>query len=177
MKKDKPWLYLFGLFALLLIIPTTLLLNREKQGEFEVSFETIEMAEIPGTGFEYPGREPALVIITSRDDIPLLGKNVSKHSQSFLNPIDFSGHFVLTVFQGIKGTNLYGVEIQHIFQKGNVITIYAHFTERDPSVGAGTIMTSPYHIVKVSRQGLVGPMEFVLLADGEEIIRQTHYMP
>ena len=177
MKKSKLWLYLFSLLVLLFIIVASILLNREKQEQIELSFETIEMAEIPGTGYEYPGKEPALVIVTKRDDVTLLGDNVSKQSQSILDSVNFSDYFVITVFQGIKGTTLYGVEIQHIFKIGNVITIYAHFTERDPSVGAGAIVTSPYHIVKIPRQGLIGQIELALFADGEEKIRQTYNIP
>lgn len=58
-----------------------------------------------------------------------------------------------------------------------MIIIYAYFIERDPSVSAGALMTSPYHIVKIPRQGLIGQMEFVLSADGEEKIYQTYTMP
>jgi hypothetical protein len=177
MKKNKLWLYLFGLLVLLFIIVASILLSREKQEQVELSFETIEMAEIPGTGYEYPGKEPALVIITKREDVASLGDIVSKQSQLILNSLNFSDYFVITVFQGIKGTTSYGVEIQRIFKKDNVITIYTHFTERDPSLSAGTLMTSPYHIVKIPRQGLFGQMEFILFADGEEIIHQTYNMP
>lgn len=177
MKKSKLWLYLFSLLVVLFIIIASILLGKKKPEQIELSFETIEMAEIPGTGYEYPGKEPTIVIVSKRDDSTLLGDNVSKQSQSILDSVNFKDYFVLTVFQGIKGTTLYGVEIQHIFKRGNVITIYAHFTERGPSVGAGSIMTSPYHIVKIPRQGLIGHMEFVLFADGEEIIHQVYKMP
>lgn len=178
MKKSKPWVYLFGLLALIFIIAASLfLLNRGGKEEIELPFETIEKAEIPGTGYEYPGKEPALKIITKKEEVTSLGDNVSKQSQSILNSVNFAEYFVVTVFQGIKGTTLYGVEIQRIIKKGNAITIYAHFTERDPSVGAGAIMTSPYHIVKISKQGLIGQVEFVLVTDGEEIIHQTYNIP
>jgi len=177
MKKSKLWLYLFGLLVLLFIIIASILLSRENQKQIDLPFETIEMAEIPGTGYEYPGKERALVIVTKREDVALLGDNVSKQSLSIIDSVNFSDYFVITVFQGIKGTTSYGVEIQRIFKQENVITIYAHFTERDPSVSAGALMTSPYHIVKIPRQGLIGQIDFVLSADGEEKIRQTYTMP
>jgi hypothetical protein len=117
------------------------------------------------------------VIVAEIGDISKLGNSVSTKSQSSLESLNFSDYFAVAAFQGLKGTTMYGVEIQRILRKGNAITIYAHFTERDPTVGAGAIITSPYHIVKIPRQGLSGKIEFVLYADGKEVTRQTYTMP
>lgn len=178
MKNSKLRPYVLLVFALLLIITATILFtSRKEKGEAELPFETIEMAEIPGTGYEYQGREPTLVIVAEIGDISKLGSSVSTKSQSSLESLNFSDYFAVAAFQGLKDTTMYGVEIQRILRKGNAITIYVHFTERDPSVGAGAIITSPYHIVKIPRQGLNGKMEFILYADSKEVTRQTYIMP
>jgi hypothetical protein len=143
----------------------------------ELPFETIEIAELPGTGHEYQGKEPSLVIVTRKGGINLLGNTVSTNSQSKLDDLDFGEYFALVVYQGIKGTDMYGAEIQHITRQKNTVNIYAHFTERDPSIGAADIVTSPYHIVKIPKQGLNGKIEFVLYSDGNEIIGQYYTMP
>ncbi len=159
---------------LILIFP---LWGCTKEPEIELPFEAIERAEIPGTGYEYQGREPALVAIAKKEDIDLLGNTVSIDAQLSLEAIQFDDYFAVVVFQGLKGTTMYGVEIQRILRKGNVMMIFTHFTERDPSIGAGAMITSPYHIVKIPRQGLSGNIEFVLYADGQEIIHTTNTIP
>jgi hypothetical protein len=178
MKKNKLWVYLVTVLTLLLVIVAIILsTNARKQGEVELSFETIEIAEIPGTGYEYQGKEPSLVIVADKGGIDLLGKNVSTESLAKLENLDFGKFFAIVVFQGIKGTNLYGVEIQRITKQQNTLNIFAHFTERDPSIGASTVVTSPYHIVRIPKKGLSGRIEIVLYSDGREITRRSYTMP
>jgi len=176
MKRSMLWISIS--FALLLIIAAIIIFTtRGEKGVAELPFETIEIAEIPGTGFEYQGLDPNLVIITGKGGIQQLGNTISTTSQSMLETLDFNKYLALVVFQGFKGTTLYGVEVQRITRLRNIVNIYAHFTERDPSIGAGDIVTSPYHIVKIPRQGLKGNIEFILYANGEEAIRQTYTLP
>ena len=143
----------------------------------EIPFETIEIAEWGKARELYDSQEPKLVILAKTQDVLNLDNTISDGAQIGLQNLDYVRYFALGVYQGLKGTNMYGAEIQSILRKGNAIIVYAHFTERDPSIGAGAIMTSPYHIVKIPRQGLNGKIEFVLYSDDKEIIRQYYTMP
>ena len=139
----------------------------------ELLFETVERAEISGTGDDYPGKTPNLMVITRAEDVIALGNTVSPSAQDELSKLDYNIYFVLVVFQGIKGTNMYGVDIQRVTRDENRITVFAHFTERDPEMAAADVITSPYHIVKVPRDGLKGEFEFFLNGDGEVILKVT----
>lgn len=62
MKKMRALHLPLGLLALLLIIAISLPVIMKEHEKNELSCDTIEIAEIPGTGNDYPGKEPALVI-------------------------------------------------------------------------------------------------------------------
>ena len=139
----------------------------------ELAFETIERAELPGTGGEYQGEDPKMVIITRQEEIDTLGDSISFSAQDELRNLDFNEYFGIAVFQGLKGTNMYGVDIQRVTKSGNTITIFAHFTERNPELAAAAVNTSPYHIVKVQKDGLQGEFDFFLNVDGEVILKAS----
>lgn len=148
----------------------TLALTPTVQG-VELPFETVERADLPGTGGEYQGITPSLLIITRSEDVSSLGDTISLSAQDELHKLEFDQYFAIAVFQGKKGSNMYGVDIQRVIRDENRITVYTHFTERDPQREAGPVVTSPYHIVKVSREGLQGNFDFFLNGDGEVILK------
>jgi hypothetical protein len=137
----------------------------------ELAFETIERADVPGTGGEYQGEDPRMIIINSAEQIDALGETISLSAQDELRKLDFNQYFAIAVFQGLKGSNMYGVDIQRVTRNGKTITISAHFTERDPERTAADVNTSPYHIVKVQKDGLQGELDFFLNVDREVILR------
>jgi hypothetical protein len=139
----------------------------------ELVFETIERADIPGTGGEYQGKDPKMSIIARAEEIDALGDTISLSAQDELRKLDFNQYFAIAVFQGLKGTNMYGVDIQRVTKNGNAITIFTHFTERNPELAAAAINTSPYHIVKVQKDGLQGKFDFFLNVDGEVILKTS----
>lgn len=148
----------------------TLVLTPTVQG-VELPFETVERTEISGTGDDYPGKTPTLIVITRAEDITSLGNTISPSAQEELRKLDYNNYFVIVVFQGIKGTNMYGVNIQSVTKDENRITVFAHFTQRDPEMAAADVVTLPYHIVKVPRNGLKGNFDFFLNGDGEVILK------
>ena len=80
-----------------------------------------------------------MAIIARADGIDALGDTISLSAQNELRKLDFNRYFVVAVFQGLKGTNMYGVDIQRVTKTGNAITIFAHFTERNPELAAAAI--------------------------------------
>ncbi len=141
----------------------------------ELPFETIEKSESSGTGYGFRGVEPDIAVVFDKDSIPQLTNTISPQALSSLQEVDFRKYYVLVVYQGIKPTTNYGVEIQHIIMQEDTITIDARFTERDPAMWAGDIVTSPYHLVRVPRQGSHGWIKFILTRDGIELLHQTYY--
>lgn len=145
--------------------------------EINLPFETIERADSPGTGQNYEGKEPELVIITETAKINSLGNAISVNAQAQVRNLDFGQYLAIAVFQGLKGSGGYSAEIRRVTRKGDAIIVYAHFAERDPQRVASDVMTSPYHLVKVQKLGLRGNTEFILNVDGASVSQQTHAVP
>lgn len=141
-------------------------------------FETIEKGEFPPeTPQHYEGKEPQLVIISGVADIAGLGHSVSPKAEAALRELNFSQYFATAVFQGLKPWFNYSVEIRQITYQDNVVTIYAHFIEPQPGQALNPAEASPYHLVKVQKEGLTGKKEFILNADGTIVDQQTHTLP
>ena len=166
-----------GLVALAgLVLVAVAIIPSGCQGRKEVDllFETIEKSERS----RYSMPDSKMVIITEAGERNALESIVSLNAQAQLQDLDFDQYFAVAVFQGLKGTNMYGADIQRMARRGDTITVYAHFTERDPELVAADINTSPYHLVKVQKGGtLQGRIEFVLNVDGTMVDQQTHLLP
>jgi hypothetical protein len=153
---------------------------KDREPAIEIPFETIENADLAGTGGYYEEEKPKLVIITETEQIDdKLGDTVSSKSQVQLRDMDFDRYFVIGVFQG-RRPYLYtvsGVEIQRIEKGGNAITIFVHFYEPVEDQARGMV-TSPYHLLRIQKgESLQGEFKFILKADGKSVARQTHFIP
>ncbi len=145
--------------------------------EITLSFETIEIGKIPPAPSRYDGKEPKLVIISSVDEIAALGNTVSPEAEAALRQLDFGRYFAVAAYQGWKPWARYGVEIKQLVYQDNAVMIYAHFSEPQPGTQLPAVETSPYHQVKVQKEGLTGKKEFILNADGTTVDQQTHTLP
>ena len=140
----------------------------------EVAFETIGRGDRLGAPKQYAGKEPRLVVIGNEQETELLGTDVPRLVE-MLEGIDYARHFAIAVFQGHKSTGGFGAEIRWICRQDDVITIYTHFTDREPGKEWIAALTSPYHLASVSRAGLEArEIEFVVVADGAEAVRERH---
>ncbi len=157
-----------------LLIATVVLVSDNAAPETVVEFQSIEMADSPHSGGGLQAKQPDLKVISEKEDTYSLGNTISSASISKLVDLDYKAYFALVVFQGLEPTGGYGVEIQRITRQGNTVNIYAHFTEPAPAKPSAALLTSPYHLVQIQREGLKGDLVFVVLADGKEILRQTY---
>ena len=140
----------------------------------EVAFETIGRGDRLGAPKQYAGKEPRLVVIGNEEETKLLGSIVPSLMEE-LEGIDYARHYVIAVFQGRKPSGAFGAEIRWICQHDDVVTIYAHFTYPKSGQEQTQLETSPYHLAGVSRVGLeAGEVEFVVVADGAEVVRERH---
>jgi len=157
-------------FLLLVVVISLVGCGRTK--EMEIPFQTIDRGMGAGRRERYESQEPELVIIASLQDTALFEDDVPRLAQK-LKDIDYGQLYVVAVFQGRKPSGAYEVEIRRIRQQDDVVTIYSRFATPEPGHERTAIETSPYHLVKISRNNLVGKeVEFVLLADGAEVARQ-----
>jgi len=169
------------LAALVTASVTTILGGCRGKKEVVLPFETIERADIPGTGEEYEGEEPKLAIIADATELDTLGNTVSLDAQAQLQDLDFDQYFAIVVFEGQHSDMpplRSGVEVQRISRKGSTITIYAHSYEPVEGYEQVIIKTSPYHLVKMRKgENMQGEFQFVLGVDGTVVSQQTHRLP
>jgi len=130
------------------------------------------------SNYRYRGKEPRLVVITDQASVSSLqGQLWPDHLEMVAN-VDFSTYFVLIVYQGEKYTTGYSVEVTDIKRNRDTVLVYASFHRPSPGEVKGEIMTSPYCILKVKKtEELKGSFTFVLIANGEEVARQTYVIP
>ncbi|MBM3301954.1 MAG: protease complex subunit PrcB family protein [Deltaproteobacteria bacterium] len=144
----------------------------------ELHFVGVEQRQTPRIGKLHESKEPGLMIIGRPQELAQVYPFVSPDAQLLLEEVDFDDYFVAVVFQGWKPTDSYGAQVRRITQTDEVVTLYAHFTERDPERVAAHVVTSPYHVVKVRRPDPTGKeIEFLLNADGRVVSSRKHFIP
>lgn len=121
---------------------------------FGVPFETIDKGEISG----YESRDN----VTVRDE--LAWEDLWTEMQSIyshpddLPEVNFAKEIVIAVFRGYCGSNGYSITITQI-----VVTDFSYvvYVQESSQGGMLTVLTYPYHVVKVSDYPLNLPVQFV----------------
>ena len=130
------------------------------------------------SNYRYRGKEPRLVAVTDQASVSSLQGQLRPDHLEMVAKVDFSAYFVLVVYQGEKYTTGYSVKVTDIKRDMDTVLVYASFQRPSPGEVKGEIMTSPYCIVKVKKtEEFKGSFTFVLVANGEEVARQTYVVP
>jgi len=161
---------------------TTAPLVTETNPESEILFETIERADLSGTGVYYEGTQPKLDVIASAQAVDVLDGTISPDVQAQLLAVDFSEYLVFAAFQGWRPSlpTPSGVEVQRITWDENTstITINVHLYEPVEGSVSKDVVISAYHVVKIEKtEKMRGEMEFVLEVDGAAVGEQTVLLP
>jgi hypothetical protein len=147
----------------------------------ELPFETIEQAKTADVTKQWKGTEPRLLIVAHPEDISEAQQYVTDKATVVLSRLDFTKHFAIIAFQGWQGVDRGGpFQIERIVRQGNVISLYAQPINRDPSVEGSDIVVSPYHLVKVRKDGMgAGIFNFKLYFDktGSEVTSISFLLP
>jgi len=158
----------------ILCVLMVLMLGTCQPKETDLVFETIERQEISG----YQDKKPGLVIIAKQTEVTGLDALVTQEIQSRLQTTNYNAYVVVGVFQGWKPTTRYGVQIERITRRGNVITVHVQLSEPKPSEPTGDLATSPYHLVRVQKIGTWGQTITFNLVAGDVIVTSlSHYIP
>ncbi len=137
-----------------------------------VPFETIERSKANGTGPEYQGEEPRIIVLTKTNDIAKIEEMISQQAQHELSQVDFNKYIVVAVFQGWKPSSGYGVDILAVARIGERIPVYAVFIEPPPDTVVSDVEISPYQLVKIRKDGMDGIFIFELIVNNA-VIQQT----
>jgi hypothetical protein len=121
-------------------------------------FETIELFDHS----QYSG-PPRAILVTNQQEIGKLNGLVSQKAIDRLAELDFQQYFAIAVFRGRQATSGYDTIIERVARQGNKIVIYAQFWEPSPYYEVQEAATSPYHVIKVRRDGgVIQETELVL---------------
>ena len=125
-----------------------------------------------------PDERPRMTVVTTPEQVAELEPYVYSFVLHEISQIDFSEFLVVAVFQGYHGVLDYSVEVEDLRRNENVITVDARFLSPDPGEVLRPITSSPYLVLKIKKTpDLRGEFTFVLVADGEEIVRQSRVVP
>jgi hypothetical protein len=140
--------------------------------EIELPFETIEQEEAAGE--IWYTEEPGLMIIATPEDLAQIDDLFTKDAQVQLREMDFGSYFAIASFLGRQGGSHEGIETQRVVRRGDAVSVYVHVGRP----GMFEIVTSPYHLVKVRKEGnWEQRIEFRLYLEGEYITSLAHFIP
>jgi len=116
----------------------------------DLPFETVAQDEW-GVNDEM-GAEPQLMVLTTLDDLTKVKDLVSEEDFANLQQIDLQDYFVVALFRGWRPSSNYQTIIERITRRNDTLTVEAQFWE--PGAIASEGETSPYHVVKIAKDGL-----------------------
>jgi hypothetical protein len=167
--RSKLFIVILGIISCMIVIT-----GCSPSEDKKIQFETIEQQEWPG----YPDKDIHLVIISSKNEVGGIDAWVSEDAQNKLIELDYSNFFALTVFQGIKPTNRYSIEITNVTRTNNTINLETSVHNRDPDLEAADVQTSPYHSISIEKVGDWNEdFAFNLIQSGIIITSTTHFIP
>lgn len=143
-------IFLFGVLGCSSTIQPSKTLKKE-----EIVFSTISKGTLFGNGIEGI-LEEKFTIKNEKQWQVFLNKinSVNNVSSSFSEiNINFSNHNIICVFDTIRNTGGYAIEIERIFIEKKNLNIVYNKKEPGPMEMVTTIITQPYHIVKIQKRG------------------------
>lgn len=143
-------IFLFGVLGCSSTIQPSKTLKKE-----EIVFSTISKGTLFGNGIEVI-LEEKFTIKNEKQWQVFLNKinSVNNVSSSFSEiNINFSNHNIICVFDTIRNTGGYAIEIERVFVEKKNLNIVYNKKEPGPMEMVTTIITQPYHIVKIEKRG------------------------
>lgn len=151
-------------------------------GEQYLAFQTIAKSGPHDLGmFTYQEREPAIMVITRREEIDDPAYAVlSQHPllAPLLRRLDFEHDFYVLALLGERNASGYTITIRRISRQNNRVTVEAESTQPGQGDLVVWASTSPYHLVAVSRELFNGEqVHFAMVVDGQPAAECTHFIP
>jgi len=168
--------------TLILALVALALLASCERGGTDLPFKSVAQATKFGTGYDYSDTNPDLLVITSPEEVDTPGVDVqfSPDLAEQLRTVDYRTQFVVIVFRGeLGGTSpSYAIDVLEVTRSGNQVVVQTHFGELGPEQGALMALSSPYHVISISKEGQWGrKIHFVLKEDGKTVKERTYFVP
>jgi hypothetical protein len=168
----------FGIFIICFVILIASAACNGLQDNQILIFETIEKKELSGTGVLYEPELPGMKIVARADEAEGLSGLITDEAMQTLQTLDYTRYFVLAAFCGRRGTGGFGIQINSIRRTGNTVTVDAQLFEPAPDQQRTAVVTSPYHLVIVQKEGSWGQeISFGLFANHALFFSVSHPIP
>ena len=132
-----------------IIQPTITTVAKYIPGEW-LSFQVLEQADA-GYSPLYEGKELALALIGADENTGTIENLISATALARLDNLDFDEYPAVIVFQGLKPTGGFGIEVREVSYEENKIFLYVDIIEPQPDQQTPDVLTSPYHLIMVRR--------------------------
>ena len=160
--------------GVLLLAVLAVVLVSCKPKEIELPFETIERRQGAGTGELWEAREPGLMVIATSEDLAQIDGLFTEDAQAQLCEVDFNACFAVAAFLGWQGSGHEGIWIEQVARRGEGVAVHV----RVGKPGWTSEVTSPYHLVKVRKEGDWNRnIRFTLYLDGTAATSLSHFIP
>jgi hypothetical protein len=154
--------------------PTPYDLTNLPEGAVALTWKTIKLSARGSYQYE----RPALIIVASPEDTAVLESLVEPDVWNVIKDVDFDTEFVLVAFQGRKGSSGYQVEVRAMVRQGTDVSIHAYFITPRPGQAVAAVETSPYHAIRVRKEGEWGNEFIFILYDNDKPVAQVkHFVP
>ncbi len=81
-------------------------------------------------------------------------------------------YVLICAFQGLKPSTGYDIKITKIERSRDTVTVKVRIRESKPDEITASVLTSPYHIVKVERSAISGAKTFVFVDQNDKILKE-----
>jgi hypothetical protein len=139
----------------------------------ELPFETIEQSPGP---LLWESQQPGLLIIATGEEAEDAAQFVNDEAALALSRLDFTRHFAILAFRGRQPTGHDGFRVERVVRQGNEVVLDAQ-----PGLRSGhTLITSPYHLIKVRKEGQWGrtfTFKLYFGEDGQAVAAAAHFIP
>jgi hypothetical protein len=108
------------------------------------------------------------------EDMVQMDNLFTEDAQVWLREVDFNTYFTVAVFLGWQSGGHEGLDIRQIIRQGDEIMVYVQVGNPGGTLG----VTSPYHLVKVRKEGNWDQtIHFMLYMDGTVAASLSHFIP
>lgn len=122
--------------------------------ESDLPFETIDQSDF---GYDYgahPDEPQRMFLIRSADEIARIPSGwLSRDAEKALAQLDYERYFAIALFRGRFLSSGYDAVMQRVGRRNDELVVHVQFWEPAPYYGVTALETSPYHLVKVMRDG------------------------
>ena len=143
-------------------------------GTVELPFETVVRA----SDSFYEDKQPEVMVIANQDQVRDLSVTLWPELLSEVSTVDFSNYFVVVAFHGFRPDGCCHIEVKQLVRQDKQVDVYAYFTEKPPGAPRTAATISPFHAVKVRKEGSWGDeFTFVLYDNSRPVAETKHYIP